>query len=150
MITLSTGALPKRTAVGVFQVIAYLRELAGVVGLGDENFEHFPDEITIPAVRVSIPSMSYIQEFYGSVEDQIHLRILDNDMRNPRVMLFFGDFITPGLITGDVRMSITSSPFKDIKRIEEYESTLVEDPSVKYTLIKIFFEEMDITFAKWQ
>jgi hypothetical protein len=149
MITLSTGSLPKRMAVGVFQIITYLRELAGTVDPVGENFEHFPNDISVPAVRISIPSMYYVQEFYGSTEHQIHLRVLSKDMRNPKVMLYFGNFTTPGLTTGDIRMSITSNPFKDIKRIEEYESTFVEEPSVKYTLIKICFEEMDITFAKW-
>jgi hypothetical protein len=149
MITLSTGSLPKRMAVGVFQIITYLRELLGTTDTAEDNFKNLSDDITIPAVRISIPSMSYVQEFYGSTEHQIHLRVLSNDMRNPKVMLCFGDFTTPGLITGDIRMSITSNPFKDIKRIEEYESTLIEDQNVKYTLIKICFEEMDITIVKW-
>jgi hypothetical protein len=149
MISLSTGALPKRKARGVFQVIEYFRELAG---LDDDNFESLSDEIIIPAVRISIPDMSFTQEIYGSGFDpnrQIHLRILDRNKREPKIMLFFGDPDTPGLISGESRMSITGNPFRDIKQIEEYEAVLSDGPNVRYMLIKVCLEKMSITFAKW-
>jgi hypothetical protein len=150
MISLSTGALPKRKARGVFQVIAYFRELAG---LDDhDNFGSFPDEIIIPAVRIFIPDMSFTQEIYGSGFDpnnQIHLKILDRNEREPKIMLFFGDPSAPSLISGESRMSIIGNPFRDIKQIEEYDAVLPDDPNVRYTLIKVCLEKMNITFAKW-
>jgi hypothetical protein len=150
MISLFTGALPKRKAVGVFQVIKYLR---GLAGLDDhDSFGSLPDDIIIPAVRISIPSISFAQEIYGSEigpDRQIHLKILDRNERDPKVMIFFGDPDAPGLVSGESRMSIAGNPFRDIKRIEEFEAVSSDGPDEKYILVKACLEKTDITFAKW-
>jgi hypothetical protein len=148
MITLCTGALPKRKAVGVFQVIQYLRELAGLAD--NDSFNSVPDTIVVPAVRISMPGMSFCQEMYGNAGNEIYLRILDRNERDPKIMLFFGKPESQGLTPGDSRMSFVGNPFRDIKRIEEYDYDLAEDPDVKYALIKVCFEQMDITFLKWK
>jgi hypothetical protein len=142
MITLTTGALPVRKAVGVFEVIQYLRSL----GNFDDQFSDLPDEIHVPAVRISIPDLAVVQEIYG---DDIILKILNRDPRSPRVMLCQGDDKKPGIILGESRMSMTANPFRDVKRIEEYEGFTAEDPARKYSLIKMRLEKMDVTFLKW-
>ena len=148
MITLCNGAMPRRVAVGVFQVIQYLRELGGF----DDNFTDLPDEIVVPAVRISMPDLSFSQEMYGSPESgqyKLRLKILDRNERSPKVLLSYGDLESPGLMSGQTRMSFVANPFRDIKRIEEYEMSLIEDPDVKYLLIKLNFEKMSVTFLKW-
>jgi hypothetical protein len=143
MIFLGTGALPKRRAVGVFQVIQYLRELTD-----DNSFESLPDDIIVPAIRISIRDTYFNQEIYGNESNPIHLKILDRNERDPKVMICFGNVDIPGLATGDTKMSFIANPFKDIKRIEEYELTLTDDQNTAYILIKLFLEKMTITFVK--
>jgi hypothetical protein len=143
MILLGTGALPNRRASGVFQVIQYLRELTD-----DNSFESLPDDIIIPAIRISIPDMSFNQEIYGDEDNPIHLRILDRNERDPKVMICFGNMGSPSLAAGDSKMSLSANPFKDVKRIEEYAITLADDQNTAYTLIKLFLDRMNITFVK--
>jgi len=142
MISLCNGSVPKRTAVGVFQVIEYLRELAG------GTFEDFTDRISIPAVRISVPGISFTQEVYPRDEYCIALEVLDRNEREPKIRLTCGSHGKPDLVLGESRWSLVANPFKDVKRIEEYES-LDEDLNVEYLLIKLNFEKMSITFLKW-
>ena len=144
MINLCTGALPRRTAAGVFQVIQYLREMGGY----DDQFADLPDEISIPAVRVAMRDLSLVSEFYSAPGRPVVLKILDRNPRSPKVMLLCGQE-ERGLIEGESRMFFTANPFREIKRIEEYEGQLNEDPNVKYKLIKARLEKMDVTFLKW-
>ena len=147
MINLCTGALPKRKAVGIFQIIAYLRELVGIPE--NENFGSLPDEIIVPAVRIAIPAMSFYQEIYGNAGNEIYLRILDRNERDPKIRLSFGALESQGLTEGDTRMSFVGNPIRDIKRIEEYEAIPTGNPDVKYSLIKVCLENASITFVKW-
>jgi hypothetical protein len=152
MISLSTGGSPKRKATGVCQIIQYLRELSG--NIDDENFVKLPDDIVIPAVRISMPSISFEQEIYsyfeGNFDKVIRLGILERNPRSPKVMLYFGDLDNPDIQHEEFKLAFTFNPFKDIKRIEEYERAPPKYPDEEHTLIKAIFENMDLTFLKWK
>jgi hypothetical protein len=146
MIILRTGSLPRRKAIGVYQVITYLRELAE--GISDGGFTDLPDTITVPAVRITT-GPSFEQEIYGSPDNPIQLKILDRNERDPKVVLQFGNQEDPVIGEGDSRLSFFGNPFRDVKRIEEYEASFVGDSTTKYLLIKMYLENANITFAKW-
>jgi hypothetical protein len=145
MITLCTGALPRRGAAGVYQVIQYLRELSD----NDDTFSKLPDEIDIPAVRISIPNISFVHELSGA-EKKIYLKILDRNLRSPKVMLAYGDPDNPDIQFGETKTVLAFNPFRDIKRIEEYEGAPTEFREEDHILIKAVFENMEVTFLKWK
>jgi hypothetical protein len=155
MITLGTGALPQKCATGVYEIIKYLRELSG--NADDDNFTELPDEITIHAVRISMPNVSFVEEIFGCFEYHemnpnklIRLRILDRNPRSPKVMLYFGDPDNPDIQHEELKLSLTFNPFKDIKRIEEYKGATPKYPDEEHILIKAVFENMELTFLKWK
>jgi hypothetical protein len=145
MIVLRTGSLPKRRANGVFQVITYLRELAE--GISEGGFANLPDVIIVPAVRIDMGIFE--QEIYGNSENPIYLQILDRNERDPKVVLRFGKQDSPDIAEGDLRMSFSGNPFRDVKQIEEYEASLPGNPDIKYLLIKMYLRTVTITFVKW-
>jgi len=146
MINLFTGGLPIKQSRGVFQVIQHLRELGGY----DDRFTDMPDEIEIPAVSFSLPEESFSLQAYGNAENPIVLKILDRNSRYPKLMLSINQE-DPSLIPkGKTQVSFVANPFKDIKHIEEYGEYFDGDTARKYTLVRIKFERMAVTFLRWK
>jgi len=146
MINLGIGFLPIKRAVGVCQVIQYLRELGGY----DDNFTGLPDAIEISAVRVFMPTESFMLEAYRDSENPIRIRILDKDLRNPTIEFTAGSTDSDSVSKGKMRFSFIANPFRDVKIIEEYPERLDDENENKYKLIKFYLgNKMEITFLKW-
>jgi len=145
MVCLNTGALPVKTAKGFYQVIQYLRSL----GEFDDKFTDLPDEIIIPGVKISIPSLPFSMEIVGDENNKALLKVIDRNPLYPVLKLTLNDADKPYTLPGEIKMEFVIHPFKDIKSIEEYPAQSF-DCSDDYSLIRVNLENMSLTFLKYK